>query len=321
MRDADGHIYLHDSNYNVTAVMDRTGGSVVERYAYSPHGEVDVLEADFTQDSDGQSDIGNEILYTGRRLDPETGLQLNRNRFYASHLGPWLSRDPILYLAGSRNLYEYVGGAPTLFEDPFGLKRWPAKNPFPKHSDESDQFSDGCIGLGCLRIGIPGRNPWEAPGTKCFSTLAAAQQELDDQQQKDASACPCRFALQSKQKEFPSDDEGNVDPKDCNTWGTTFNVCTYHEPEDGDQPPYWEWMVHGAKLGPPGNIFHIPEPPKDFPNETYCVAPNCKTPSKRPSPEGPWQTRPPTVLPGLGYYHPGEYSDNPSDDPLLRLIQ
>ena len=86
-RDASGndHYYLQDANFNVTAVTDNTG-AVKERYAYTPYGEVTVLDADFSADSDNKSDISNEHLYTGRRLDPETGLQLNRNRFYAAGL-------------------------------------------------------------------------------------------------------------------------------------------------------------------------------------------------------------------------------------------
>ena len=66
------------------------------------------------------STIANEYLYTGRRLDPETGLQLNRNRFYASHLGRWVNRDPINY-GGGPNLYGYVRERPTYYEDPYGL--------------------------------------------------------------------------------------------------------------------------------------------------------------------------------------------------------
>jgi RHS repeat-associated protein len=48
-------------------------------------------------------------------------LQLNRHRFYASHLGRWLTRDPIDYWGGT-NLYAYVGGMPTLYLDPSGLE-------------------------------------------------------------------------------------------------------------------------------------------------------------------------------------------------------
>jgi len=118
---------------------------VVERYAYSPYGKVTVLDANFIPaivsgdyDCDGDVDgadflawqrgdvirlcsaIDNELLYTGRRRDPETGLQLNRNRFYHSGLGRWVNRDPIGYEGGTLNLYEYVGGMPTIGLDPQG---------------------------------------------------------------------------------------------------------------------------------------------------------------------------------------------------------
>ena len=149
-RDASGndHYYLQDANFNVTAVTDDTG-AVVERYAYTPYGEVTVLDDNFSADSDGKSDISNEHLYTGRRRDPETGLQLNRNRFYASGLGRWVNRDPIermLIEAGltrvkRSGLMIMVGGVVSTAErvnlyaahfvpnglDPSGLRRikWP----------------------------------------------------------------------------------------------------------------------------------------------------------------------------------------------------
>lgn len=119
LRDTDAHIYLHDANYNVTAVADDSG-NIVERYAYSPYGKVTVLDANFSTVSGNISTIANEYMYTGRRLDPETGMQLNRNRFYIPPLGRWANRDPIEY-RGGKNMYAYVGGMPTYYVDPWGL--------------------------------------------------------------------------------------------------------------------------------------------------------------------------------------------------------
>ena len=117
------YYYCHDANFNVTAVLDNTG-VVVERYDYTPYGQVTVLNPDFSLDSsgmgDGLTDIGNTHFYTGRELDLETGLQLNRMRFYASWLGRWVTRDPIGYNAGDLNLYNYVKGSPAAHSDPSG---------------------------------------------------------------------------------------------------------------------------------------------------------------------------------------------------------
>jgi len=114
------HYYLQDANFNVTAVVDETG-DIKERYNYTPYGEVTVLDINFPAVSGNVSAISNDLLYTGRRSDPETGLQLNRNRFYASHLGRWVNRDPVGYAGQSMNLYEYVGGMPMRGLDPKGL--------------------------------------------------------------------------------------------------------------------------------------------------------------------------------------------------------
>ncbi len=153
----DEHYFLHDANFNVTAVIDDTG-SVVERYEYSPYGVVTVLHGSADADGavtewdkdSGGSDIDNEYLYTGRRLDPETGLQLNRNRFYASHLGRWVNRDPIEYKARGKNLYEYVGSGPTFYVDPQGLDRTVC---FFGHAwIEVDIYDDCCEKIGTKQL-------------------------------------------------------------------------------------------------------------------------------------------------------------------------
>jgi RHS repeat-associated protein len=122
---------------------------VLERYNYTPYGTPTVLDANFAADADQISDIGNTHLYTGRERDPETGLQLNRHRCYASHLGRWLTRDPIGYYVGL-NLYNYVLNLVLRSVDPSGLLEiipeelppWiepapdPGKIPFPQSAGE-----------------------------------------------------------------------------------------------------------------------------------------------------------------------------------------
>ena len=140
----DAHYYLQDANYNVTAVTDDTG-AVVERYSYTPYGEVTVMDASFSPVTGNTSAIGNEYLYTGRRRDPETGLQLNRNRFYHATMGRWVSRDPIGYNGSQWNLYEYVGGMPTIELDPMGLAIGDPVGPVTPLPPDSPQCDDyGC---------------------------------------------------------------------------------------------------------------------------------------------------------------------------------
>jgi RHS repeat-associated protein len=79
-----------------------------------------MAEWDFTTKSTQASGIGNTHFYTGRELDAETGLQLNRHRYYASSLGRWLTRDQFEYNDGF-NLYQFVSSSPLHYLDPLGL--------------------------------------------------------------------------------------------------------------------------------------------------------------------------------------------------------
>jgi hypothetical protein len=59
------HYYMQDANFNVTAITNNTG-TVLERYGYSPYGEVTFLNPDFTVKALQTSAIANTHLYTGR---------------------------------------------------------------------------------------------------------------------------------------------------------------------------------------------------------------------------------------------------------------
>jgi RHS repeat-associated protein len=166
------HYYLQDANYNVTAVANDTG-AVVERYAYTSYGVPTILNgasdadgADFSSDPNQISDIGNLYMYTGRERDPETGLQLNRNRFYASHLGRWLTRDPSGYRDGY-NLYQALGSNPTGFVDPMGLECSQERGEihtgytadYKKHTDSYEviyEYKQGCDGAKCTEAYFEG---------------------------------------------------------------------------------------------------------------------------------------------------------------------
>lgn len=93
---------------------------VVEPYRYDGYGAVTVLDADWSVDGDSLSDVENPYVFTGRRLDAESGLMQYRNRYYDAVLGRFVSRDPLGYL-DSLNLSSYVGGRISGVADPSGL--------------------------------------------------------------------------------------------------------------------------------------------------------------------------------------------------------
>jgi uncharacterized protein RhaS with RHS repeats len=51
-------------------------------------------------------------------------LTYNRNRYYSTSSGRFISQDPIGFAAGDANLYRYVGNSPTNATDPSGLKEY-----------------------------------------------------------------------------------------------------------------------------------------------------------------------------------------------------
>ena len=116
--DDDDHYYLHDHLYSTVAVLD-DASNVEERYEYDAYGKATIYDANFTERT--ASAIGNAYLFTGRRLDPESGIYYYRNRYYSPTLGRFLQNDPLGYV-DSMNMYQYCGDNALYWIDPMGLK-------------------------------------------------------------------------------------------------------------------------------------------------------------------------------------------------------
>jgi RHS repeat-associated protein len=114
---AAGLVWLHADAVNSTTAVTGALGDVVERYEYSPYGEVSFLGADLTPLE--RSASGNPYLFTGRRLDG-TGLYHFRARYLDPASGRFLSRDAEQDPLNDGNLYSYAGLNPLVHVDPFG---------------------------------------------------------------------------------------------------------------------------------------------------------------------------------------------------------
>lgn len=123
------HFYHANTLYDVYGLTDETT-ALKEAYQYDPYGRQTVIndgdDADMIVNFNsndvrtlgGASTVnGNPYMYTGQRLDPESGLAHFKERYLSLDLGTFLSRDAI----GSVNRYEYSNGAPTMKTDKFGL--------------------------------------------------------------------------------------------------------------------------------------------------------------------------------------------------------
>lgn len=111
------HYALQDTLFNVVAITD-ADGDIKERFAYQPYGQSEALDPDYSTYSG--VDTAWQYRFTGRELDFESGMQINRTRPLHLQLGRWLGRDPIEQYSRP-NLYQYVSSQPTHFTDASGL--------------------------------------------------------------------------------------------------------------------------------------------------------------------------------------------------------
>ena len=126
--------YSYDGLGSVAGLSDARGDRQT-RYHYDAFGEL----------IDGDTNA-NEYTYTGKRLDPESGLYHFHFRQYDPGAGVWTAPDPIGILGGV-NLYGYVGGNPVNKRDWWGLDE----------SDDGTESSAGeGLGGGSVGVGVDG---------------------------------------------------------------------------------------------------------------------------------------------------------------------
>jgi RHS repeat-associated protein len=83
--------------WNTTALVD-VNGNVLDRFAYTPYGVVETLNANWTPTA--SPSIPWAVLFRGYFADEGTGLLHARARQYSPTLGRFVGRDPIGYVDG-----------------------------------------------------------------------------------------------------------------------------------------------------------------------------------------------------------------------------
>ena len=87
-----------------------------------------------------QQGIANPLGFQGQHRDHETGLHLNRYRYYGPEVGRFFSWDPIAY-AGGLNFYQYGPNA-IGWTDPLGL----ASDDTPRPGPYAVESIPACLG-------------------------------------------------------------------------------------------------------------------------------------------------------------------------------
>src|SRR5216684_8342313 len=100
----------------------QTPGQLCYDQDYTPYGQEVFTTANMTRLQ--TTACPPSYKFTGYERDSETGLDYAFARYYSSHLGRFLSTDPLGGFIGdlqSHNAYAYVTNNPTNSTDPFGL--------------------------------------------------------------------------------------------------------------------------------------------------------------------------------------------------------
>jgi RHS repeat-associated protein len=117
------------SGHNDVAYFSNSTFDDFETYEYNPWG---ILLTSASK---------NNLLYTSREFDFETGLQFNRMRYYLPNLGRFIIKD-LIY---SKNLYLYAKNKPLRLFDPFGLFGDIIRGVCPDEADDEIKIClEGC---------------------------------------------------------------------------------------------------------------------------------------------------------------------------------
>lgn len=109
--------YYHTNHLGSTLALSDKDGKTVERVAYDVYGTPSF--ADARGNAMDKSAVGNNILFTGREYDAETGNYFFRARTMHPAMGRFMQKDPLMYVDGM-NDYGYVGNMPVGMIDPYG---------------------------------------------------------------------------------------------------------------------------------------------------------------------------------------------------------
>ena len=149
--------YYATDHLGSSSVLTNQTGSYHERIEYFPYGEV------WVHNKALESGYSTPYRFTGKEMDPETGLYYFGARYYDARVGRWISTDPALekflptgdkendkklpaggvYEQSNIDLFGYVGNNPVIYIDPDGNFRF-GKRPL-RHSKTFSAILNGFI--------------------------------------------------------------------------------------------------------------------------------------------------------------------------------
>ncbi len=168
--------YYEQDGLGSVSSLSNSAGALANTYSYDSYGKMIA----------STGTLANPFQYTGRELDPESGIYEYRARYYDQSVGRFLSEDPIRFKAGV-DFYTYVLNNPPNFGDPSGLQSGSSVidhhlNVCPRAGRIEDQCRCHCIYTGDIEACIK-------TCTNCFSSK--------NPKAHDVCICTCETAKQA----------------------------------------------------------------------------------------------------------------------------
>lgn len=144
-QDGNTSYFLRDGQHSVRGLL-RPDQTLQTTYEYNPYGAI--------RSQTGSTD--NAFAFTGRRVEPDSGLMYYRTRYYDPEVGRFLKKDSYkgtLDAPLSQHRYAYVLNNPVNWVDPKGLTAFPSDPTIyysllvdPKGISDGDKLSFASIG-------------------------------------------------------------------------------------------------------------------------------------------------------------------------------
>jgi len=190
--------------------LSNQSGQLAERYGYTPYGKRRVVSLGGA--TLAASAVGNQVGFTGRYHDAESGLTYFRARYQDAELGRFIGRDPIanrdfsvradpskgreaLRIGASRGHSPFLGGEKRLPAFGEGVLSRPRKSSLYEFLDGHPSDGLDPLGLQCgpanglLEEAVPEAFPAACQAhDNCYSTLGANKADCDRALFNDASA-------------------------------------------------------------------------------------------------------------------------------------
>jgi RHS repeat-associated protein len=120
-----GVSYFLTDHLGTTRAQVDSSGNITSSLSYDTFGNV------------VNGSASTRYTYTGREIDPDSGLMYYRARWYDQQQGRFISEDPIGF-DGGKNWYAYVENDPVGSDDPLGLKPLPRSRTRTRRCDPEE---------------------------------------------------------------------------------------------------------------------------------------------------------------------------------------